>query len=136
MKDGDLLMSHINSVDFVGRTVVYHNELPILIHGMNLLRLVPNEIALSDFYYYLFKAKWVKSQIRAITHKSVNQASMNTTSLKQIDLYIPFSKKEQRDIVVILDSLSDKVARLQENYDQTINLCNDLKQSLLKSIFE
>ena len=53
----------------------------------------------------------------------------------QLSIYIP-SLKEQRDIVVILDTLSDKVARLQENYDQTITLCNDLKQALLKSIFE
>ena len=134
LKDGDLLMSHINSVEFVGRTVVYHDQLPIVIHGMNLLRLVPNTTAISDFYYYAFKAPWFRSQLEPIIHKSVNQASMNTTALKQVNIYIP-NKEEQRKIVSRLDAISEKVKALQANYDQTINLCNDLKQSLLKSIF-
>lgn len=134
LKDGDLLMSHINSVEFVGRTVVYHDQLPIVIHGMNLLRLVPNTTAISDFYYYAFKAPWFRSQLEPIIHKSVNQASMNTTALKQVNIYIP-NKDEQQKIVSRLDAISEKVKALQANYDQTINLCNDLKQSLLKSIF-
>ena len=135
LKDGDLLMSHINSVEFVGRTVVFHNQLPIVIHGMNLLRLVPNTTAISDFYYYAFKAPWFRLQLEPIIHKSVNQASMNTTALKQVNVYIP-NKDTQQEIVSRLDKISEKVKALQANYDQTINLCNDLKQSLLKSIFE
>jgi len=62
--------------------------------------------------------------------------SLNRNYIHPIPTAVPFSKKEQRDIVVILDTLSEKVALLQKNYDQTITLCNDLKQSLLKSIFE
>ena len=135
LKDGDLLMSHINSVEFVGRTVVFHNQLPIVIHGMNLLRLVPNTTAISDFYYYAFKTPWFRLQLEPIIHKSVNQASMNTTALKQVNVYIP-NKDTQQEIVSRLDKISEKVKALQANYDQTINLCNDLKQSLLKSIFE
>ena len=134
LKDGDLLMSHINSVEFVGRTVVFHNQLPIVIHGMNLLRLVPNTTAISDFYYYAFKAPWFRLQLEPIIHKSVNQASMNTTALKQVNVYIP-NKDTQQEIVSRLDKISEKVKALQANYDQTINLCNDLKQALLKSIF-
>ena len=42
---------------------------------------------------------------------------------------------EQERIAARLDAISEKVKALQANYDQTINLCNDLKQSLLKSIF-
>ena len=44
MEDGDLLMSHINSKAYIGRTVEYKkkNEEKI-IHGMNLLRLKSNE---------------------------------------------------------------------------------------------
>ncbi len=42
---------------------------------------------------------------------------------------------EQERIVARLDEISEKVKALQANYDQTITLCNDLKQSLLKSIF-
>jgi type I restriction enzyme S subunit len=65
----------------------------------------------------------------------VTVPKLNQEKMRAICLPIP-SLKEQRDIVAILDSLSDKVKALQDNYDQTINLCNDLKQALLKSIFE
>ena len=40
LEDGDLLMSHINSVQYLGRTVFYEKkEDETIIHGMNLLRL-------------------------------------------------------------------------------------------------
>ncbi len=56
-------------------------------------------------------------------------------SLKTIVVPIP-SLKEQQVIADNLDTLSAKVKQLQENYNETITLCNDLKQSLLKRIFE
>ena len=56
-------------------------------------------------------------------------------SLKTIVVPIP-SLKEQQAIADNLDTLSAKVKQLQENYNETITLCNDLKQSLLKKIFE
>lgn len=134
LKDGDLLMSHINSVEFTGRTVAYHNQLPVVIHGMNLLRLVPNDIIDSDFFVYLTKTKKFKDNIRSITHKSVNQASFNTTALKAINIKLP-ERERQKQIAQQLDAISEKVQLLQQNYDKTITLCNDLKQALLKSIF-
>lgn len=58
----------------------------------------------------------------------------NVPSIKSIAIPIP-SLPEQERIAARLDAISDKVARLQENYNMTLTLCNDLKQSLLKSIF-
>ena len=58
----------------------------------------------------------------------------NVPSIKSIVIPIP-SLPEQERIAARLDAISEKVKALQTNYDQTINLCNDLKQSLLKSIF-
>lgn len=86
-------------------------------------------------YYALLNPVFIK-EVEIIARSA--QATLPIISKgkwENLEVFIP-SYKEQRDIVVILDSLSDKVARLQENYDQTITLCNDLKQSLLKSIFE
>jgi type I restriction enzyme S subunit len=59
----------------------------------------------------------------------------NVPSIKSIVVPIP-SLPEQERIAARLDAISEKVKALQANYDQTRNLCNDLKQSLLKSIFE
>ena len=56
--------------------------------------------------------------------------------VKGMEFFIPNSTEEQEQIATILDDLSDKLVSLQENYDKTLTLCNDLKQALLKSIFE
>ena len=45
------------------------------------------------------------------------------------------SLEKQALIVEKLDVLSERFKLLQSNYEQTITLCNDLKQSILKDIF-
>lgn len=134
LNEGDILMSHINSLEFVGRSVVFHNQLPIVIHGMNLLRLVPLSFIDSDFFVYLSKTRKFKNAISGITHKSVNQASFNTTALKAIRITVP-SIKIQKKIVDDLDKMQSICFSLQQNFDTTVTLCNDLKQSILKDIF-
>ena len=54
--------------------------------------------------------------------------------LEEVSISFP-PLAEQERIAARLDAISEKVKALQANYDQTITLCNDLKQSLLKSIF-
>ena len=58
LDDGDLLLSHINSKTYIGRTVVYNKlENEEIIHGMNLLRLKVIRKILSPYYaYYCFKS--------------------------------------------------------------------------------
>ena len=60
--------------------------------------------------------------------------NLSGSAFETLSIKIP-NIDEQNAIISKLSLLADKVARLQANYDQTITLCNDLKQSLLKSIF-
>src|SRR5206468_5777899 len=39
LRYGDILFSHINSLEHVGKTAIYKDIPPILIHGMNLIRI-------------------------------------------------------------------------------------------------
>ena len=63
------------------------------------------------------------------------QPKFNKTGLKTIKISVP-PLHEQQAIAAQLDDLSAKAKQLQTNYEQTITLCNDLKQSLLKKVFE
>ncbi len=91
LEDGDLLMSHINSVQYLGRTVLYVKQSDeTIIHGMNLLRLKARRDVINPAYAkYCFYGHPFRSQIRKITKKSVNQASFAVKDLKQIKLNIP-----------------------------------------------
>lgn len=82
-------------------------------------------------YYYLSSYEW-----KTLTegNEKVKGATLNKTSIGKIKLpIIPLAEQER--IAARLDTISEKVKALQANYDQTITLCNDLKQALLKSIF-
>lgn len=111
LEDGDLLMSHINSVQYLGRTVLYVKQSDeTIIHGMNLLRLKARRDVINPAYAkYCFYGHPFRSQIRKITKKSVNQASFAVKDLKQIKLNIP-ALSEQNEIVMILDKIQQVLA--------------------------
>ena len=106
LEDGDLLMSHINSVQYLGRTVLYVKQPDeTIIHGMNLLRLKARRDVINPAYArYCFYGRPFRSQVGNITKKSVNQASFAVKDLKQIKIEVP-SLSEQEQIVDILDKL-------------------------------
>ncbi len=106
LEDGDLLMSHINSVQYLGRTVLYVKQpAETIIHGMNLLRLKAKRDIINPAYAkYCFYGHPFRNQIGNITKKSVNQASFAVKDLKQIKIDVP-PVSEQTDIVKVLDKI-------------------------------
>ena len=87
------------------------------------------------FMSYYFRSPAFQKAKLGYTH-GFKVVEIKPSDIAKIEINYPSSLKEQQDIVAILDTLSDKVKALQENYNKTLVLCNDLKQSLLKSIFE
>ena len=110
LEDGDLLMSHINSVQYLGRTVLYVKQPgETIIHGMNLLRLKARRDVINPAYArYCFYGHPFRSQVGNITKKSVNQASFAVKDLKQIKIDIP-TVSEQNEIVMILDKVQQVI---------------------------
>ncbi len=62
-------------------------------------------------------------------------AHVNVADVKQFLIPVPEQIDEQRRIVSCLDDFNDKCNALQENYQKTLTLCDDLKQSLLRKAF-
>lgn len=52
LRVGDILFSNINSVEYIGNTAFIDKDYD-LYHGMNLLRLIPNNMVVIPFYLYL-----------------------------------------------------------------------------------
>ena len=136
LNDGDILMSHINSMKYLGRAVQYlKKEDETIIHGMNLLRLVPTKDVLSSFLVYQFYTAFFRNQIVSISHQSVNQASFNTTNLKNLVIKVaPLS--EQQRIVDNLDSAFAKIDAMKANAEKALNEAKALFQASLKEMLE
>lgn len=109
--NGDLLMSHINSKAYIGRTVQYtsQNE-EVIIHGMNLLRLKSNEqLIQSSFFKYYTDSRHFKSDIARIRKDAVNQSSFAISDLRLIVIPVP-SLYEQQSIVTELDKINELIS--------------------------
>ena len=117
LEDDDLLMSHINSPQYLGRTVLYKKvDGEIIIHGMNLLRLKANKEINPSYARYYFYGKNFRQQIAKITKKSVNQASFAVNDLKRIKVYLP-EIEIQSNIVHRLDTVKELI----DLYDEVLN---------------
>lgn len=91
----------------------------------------PNEKYLPDFLYYV-----LLSQKDTLVAQATGNAQANISQIKIKDITIPIiSLAEQTRIVSRLDQLNERCKTLQENYDRTITLCEDLKQALLRKAF-
>ena len=123
LEDGDLLMSHINSAQYLGRTVLYEKqEDETIIHGMNLLRLKARRDIINPAYArYCFYAHPFRSQVANITKKSVNQASFAVTDLKKIKIDVP-EIEEQNCVVDKLDRIRCIIDQRNEELEQLDNL--------------
>lgn len=132
LDDGDLLLSHINSKAYIGRTVVYNKlENEEIIHGMNLLRLKVIRKILSPYYaYYCFNSDLFRNQIASYRKDAVNQSSIPVTDLKKINIPVP-PLAEQEHIVEELDLLSGII----EKQKQQLKEYDILAQSIFYTMF-
>jgi type I restriction enzyme S subunit len=103
LQDGDLLFSHINSAELVGKCAIYTGQPSKLVHGMNLLCLRPRRDILDSAYAkYLIRSQGFRGKLAAYINKAVNQASVSIGNLRTIQVKVP-PVSEQRRIAAILD---------------------------------
>lgn len=103
MEPGDILFSHINSVEHIGKCAVYYGTPEKLVHGMNLLCLrCDTKKLLPEFAKYLIRSPAFRARLSNFINKAVNQASVSIGNLKTIPVSVP-SLEEQKKIADILD---------------------------------
>lgn len=106
----DILYSHINSIDHIGKVAVKHDDLD-LIHGMNLLLIRVNNLADPGYMYYVLTSDQARRRARILAKQAVSQASINISELK--GLMIPFPPLvEQRAIAKALSDMDALIAAL------------------------
>ena len=100
----------------------------------SVLRIKDKQLTCYYLYYYLLSVYLrgdTKSMQKATT--GIHNIEMDKYLLIPIPI-IPLP--EQATIVTKLNSLSAKVKQLKDNYTRTVALCDEMKQALLKEVFE
>ena len=114
---GDILLSHINSVEHIGKSAIYVGVPNRLIHGMNLLLLRPNQnVVLPEFLHFGLRSAGVRAKMKARCKQAVNQASINQKELGQIELTLP--KLDEQHRMVDLLSRAEGIVRLRSEAQQ------------------
>ena len=131
LETGDILFSHINSVEHVGKCAVYRGEPEKLVHGMNLLCLRSDTTKLlPEFAKYLIRGTEFRTRLSNFTNKAVNQASVSIGNLKTIPVTVP-PLEEQRRIAEVLDRADGLRAKRRAALAQL----DSLTQSLFLDLF-
>ena len=127
LQNQDILMSHINSKAYIGRSVIYRKiDNEIIIHGMNLLRLIAKKDFLNPYYAnYYFKTDSFKGDVAKIRKDAVNQSSMAISDLSKIKMPIP-PLPEQFRIVEELDQLSNIIEKKRQQLSELDNLAQSI----------
>lgn len=112
MKTGDILFSHINSLAHLGKVAFYNGDRP-LIHGMNLLLIRANEKIRPKFLYFLLRTPLAKKFVGSRAKKAINQASINTSELEEIQFLLP-NAKAQDAIENALVAIETRLSHLSE----------------------
>lgn len=134
VRKGDILFNRTNSYEHVGKTCVFTEETPMVIAGY-IIRIRLKECLNPYYMNYFFNMKDTKAKLRKISVGAVHQSNINAKAVQTVVIPLP-SLSEQQSIVSFLDSLSEKVNTLQQNYSRICDECDALKQAILRQVFE
>lgn len=130
LRVGDILFSNINSVEYIGNTAFIDKDYD-LYHGMNLLRLTPNNMVVIPFYLYLLlNTNRMLNRFKTVCNKAVSQASINQTELGKTVVQIP-PINTQEQICELYQVLYTKL----ETESHTKSLFQNQKQYMLRQMF-
>lgn len=131
VEKGDVLMCSRNgSARLVGKVALLQ-ELPEKMTFGTFMMIIKSEY--NPFLFYFFKSEDFRNQIKHGEANMINQ--ITRYMLNDVILFLP-EKEEITKIVSSLQKIQRKVDALQSNYTRTIQLCADLKQALLRQVFE
>ena len=128
-QEGDVLLSHINSIKHIGKVARKVESRPLL-HGMNLMLLRFCDELDPGFGFALMAWRRTKTYMERRAKKAVNQASLNIGDIRDLRCLIP-PLPEQRAIAAVLDSIDEAIERTDELIAATERLRDALVHELL-----
>lgn len=136
LQRGDILLSHINSVEHLGKTAFFDLEEKI-IHGVNLLRFRPDiSKVIPKYVSQIFKQRDIILEMQKYAIKAANQASLNSSNIKNLRIPLP-PKEIQAQIVAEIEVLEEKekvvvseIDGLKANISSIIQASNGKKVKL------
>ncbi len=116
-----------------GRAIICPNNEDKFVLSSDAVKVELKDDYCAQFIMYSINSYWFNKQVLANVSGS-GRIRTSLTKLRECNLYIP-KIEAQKSIAEKLNKTYLHVKALQSNYTETITLCNDLKQALLKKVF-
>lgn len=129
LRRGDILFSHINSIDHIGKVALVADNRS-LYHGMNLLLMRVKATQNATYLYYWLASEPARQLMRVLAKKAVSQASINTSELCTLIVSIPPCDEQDAISAVLLD-MDAELAVMEARRDKTLALKQAMMQELL-----
>jgi type I restriction enzyme S subunit len=134
LKYNDVLFNRTNSDEHVGKTAIYKGERPAIFAGY-LIRIIRKEDLIdADFLNYYLNSHTIREYGKSIMSRSVNQANINGTKLKDYPIILP-PLSEQKRIVAIVGQAFEGIDRAIVNTQKNLTNTRELFESYLNAIF-
>jgi len=90
MQPGEILFSHINSIDHLAKTAIFVRASVPVVHGINLIRLQPKRnIVIPEFLLWSLKQERFIEKAKTFAQRAVNQASIKVTDIREMKIPLP-----------------------------------------------
>lgn len=135
LEKGDILFSHINSVEKLGNCAIYEDIPPNLYHGMNLLRIKANENIINPYFLlFCLRSDTSRNYYVVNARRAIGQASLNQKDVRQIPIPLP-PLSEQHRIVNYLKEKMAEAEKLRKTIEKQLEALNALPQAYLRKAF-
>lgn len=114
LRHGDVLFNRTNSIDHIGKSGMWRDEIPRATFASYLVRINPDASRLIPEYL----VEWlmhplIRQRVRSISTVAVQQVNVNPTRLRELEIDMPADPAEQRRIVDSLYSCDEQIENEQ-----------------------
>ena len=133
VSSGDVLFN-ITGASVTRCCLVPDNVIPARVNQHVSILRVKQDMIIPQFLVFTLISERHNNPLMKMAENGATRQAITKKQLEEWHIQYP-TIKEQQDIIIKLNELSDRCNNLQDNYTQTIALCNDLKQALLRKAF-
>lgn len=127
MRSGDILFSHINSIDHLAKTAIFKDSDVPVVHGINLIRLRPKTNDVNPLFLLLsMKQTWFIETAKSYAQRAVNQASIKASDIRRMTIALPLLATQKAIVAEIeaeqalVNANRELIARFEKKIQNTL----------------
>ncbi|ARP38123.1 restriction endonuclease subunit S [Vibrio syngnathi] len=135
LKVDDILINRVNSIEYLGKCGHVDSLPEDAVFESNIMRVeLDKSLANPLFIKHFLSSPIGLMRLRANAKHAVNQASINQTDVKSVEIHLP-NIEEQKLIVELVEAFLDKANKVEKQYLDAKARLDRLTQSILAKAF-